>query len=84
MPGFTIDERLENAASCGEMEINLYLWQKNIFQLRANDLKVTKKFPSKRKGEFYCNISWADAKPTEANASLTQANHLYEIAKKAK
>ena len=84
MVGWTIDDRLENAASCGEMEIDLFLWKKTISRLRANGLKVTEKFSSNRKGEFYCTINWADAKSTGTNTNLTQANHLYQIAKEAK
>ena len=84
MAGWTIDDRLESAASCGEMEIDLFLWRKTISQLRANGLKVTEKFPSKRKGQVYCNIIWANANPSETTGSVTQANHLYGIAQKAK
>lgn len=79
----TIENRLESAASYGEMEINLFLWKKKISRLRKNGLTVTEKFESKRKGEFYCNVSWKDATDAQ-NGKSNQANRLYEMAVNAK
>jgi len=83
MKSLSIDERLELAASYGEMEINLFLWKKCINRLRKNGLIVTEKFPSKRKGEIYCIISWAVERAGGENGDFTQANYLYKTAVKA-
>lgn len=82
MQKMTVDERLENAASYGEMQMYLFLWEKTITRLTKNGLTVEKQYASKRKGEYYCLISWEDAKP-EQTQDMNQANNLYVIAKEA-
>ena len=72
----SIDDRMENAADYGEMDINLYLWKKSIKRLRKNGLVVTERYPSKRKGEVYCNISWA----YKVEGQKLQVNNLHEMA----
>ena len=84
MRKITIDDRLENAASFGEMEIDLFLWKKTIERLRRNGLIVTEKFPSKRKGEVFCNISWKEARSGGTEGDFTQANNLNKMAIEAK
>ena len=71
------DDRLENAAEYGMMEIDLFLWKHAIDKLERNGLKVTKLFPS-RKGEYYCKICWKDGKEG------TQAYNLRKMALEAK
>lgn len=84
MRKITIDDRLENAASCGQMEIDLFLWKKTIERLRKNGLIVTEKFPSKRKGEVFCNISWKVERSGGPQGDFTQANNLHKMAIEAK
>ena len=84
MRKITIDDRLGNAASFGEMEIDLFLWKKTIERLRRNGLIVTEKFPSKRKGEVFCNISWKVERSGEPQGDFTQANNLHKMAIEAK
>lgn len=84
MRKITIDDRLENAASFGEMEIDLFLWKKTIERLRRDGLKVTEKFPSQRKGEVFCNISWKVARSGGEEGNFTQANYLHKMAIEAK
>lgn len=68
----TIDNRLENAAGYGEMRIGLYIWRKSIKRLKEEGLVVTEKFPSKRKGEFYCYVDWSEAGEGETKKILTR------------
>lgn len=81
-------ERLEDAAEIGKKSIFLFVWKKNITSLRKNGLKVTEKFPSSRKkGLFYCEISWEHAIVEDINIpfsdkSLSQAQRLWLIAEK--
>lgn len=79
----SIDARLANAASYGEREMNLFLWKKDIKRLRKAGLTVTKKYPSERKGEFYCNINWKEDKVAGEGEDFTQLKYLIEIASKA-
>lgn len=79
----SIDARLANAASYGEMEMNLFLWKKDIKRLRKAGLTVTQKHPSDRKGEFYCNISWKEDKVAGEGQDFTQLKYLIEKASKA-
>ena len=77
MQKITTDERLENAAENGMMEIDLFLWKHAITKLRKNGLEITELFPS-RKGEFYCKINWQEGKKG------TQAYNLRNMALNAK
>ena len=84
MQRITIDDRLENAASYGETEMDLFIWKKSIERLRKNGLVVTQKFPSNRKGEFFCNVSWKEERKEGPQENFTQANYLYKMAMEAK
>ncbi len=84
MQRISIDDRLEYAASYGETEMSLFIWKTTIKRLKRDGLKVVEKYPTQRKGEFYCTISWAHASQVEEGKMRNQANHLYEIAKKAR
>ena len=79
----SIDARLANAASYGEMEMDLFLWKNTIKRLRKAGLEVTEKFPSKREGEFYCNISWREKKEQKDGEDFTQLYYLHDMAVKA-
>lgn len=84
----TTIERLEDAAESRKKSLSLFLWGKTIKSLRKNGLKVTEKFPSSRKkGLFYCEISWEHAIVEDINIpfsdkSLSQAQRLWLIAEK--
>ena len=84
MQKITIDDRLENAASYGEMEMDLFLWKRSIKRLRKNGLVVTEKFPTQRKGEFFCNVSWKEERSGEPLGDFTQANQLHKMAVEAR
>ncbi|NLC87751.1 MAG: hypothetical protein GX682_03125 [Clostridiaceae bacterium] len=79
MQRMSIDDRLELAANYGEMEMYLFLWKKTISRLEKGGLTIKKIYPSKRTGEYYCNISWE-----AVTYAKNQANTLYEIALEAK
>lgn len=83
MERITIDDRLENAASYGEMDMDLFIWKSSIGRLRKNGLIVTEKYPTQRRGEYYCNVSWSHASEVSEDEKPNQANHLYAIAKEA-
>ena len=82
MENITIDNRMEHAASYGEMDMDLFIWKSSIKRLEKNGLVVKVKYPTQRKGEYCCNVSWAHA--SEVGEKPNQANYLYNIAKEAK
>lgn len=80
----SIEKRLETAAANGQMDIHLFLWKKEIRRLEKNGLVVMTKYPARRKGEYYCNISWAGKREAGENEDFTHANYLHDLAVKAK
>ncbi len=78
----TMDERLEYAAEYGKFYCYLNVWSKTIQEWQKNGLFIEKQYPAKKKGQFYCKISWEHAEP-KPDAPLTQANRLWKISAEA-
>lgn len=78
----SMDERLEYAAEYGKFYCYLSVWNKTILEWEKNGLSIERQYPTKKRGQFYCKISWEHAKPIPGEP-LTQASRLWKISAEA-